>query len=132
MNETAWKWGLGAVTTDLQLAAQFAAAIATDPTDAPLWNNAIPLRPIGSQDTEPTAWGVDIPCRIETHQAALEYSGAGPYPILNGKGIADQAIAYAKTKMWASTIECSPPRYTVTLMDDLAATLGYERIPEAA
>jgi hypothetical protein len=131
MSETEWKYSLVAVTSDLPVAAAFAAPLAADPGNAGLWDNPVPLRPIGSQDTEPTRWGIAIPCKARIYVAATEFDSAGPYPNLNAAGIDNSTIAYAKTKMWVLTRECDPPKYLIDRADDLAATLGYERIPEA-
>lgn len=59
------------------------------------------LRAIGSSDTVPTAWAHHAVIRQEAADLVDEFNGAGPYPLLNAKGIQDAAIGSAKNVVTA-------------------------------
>ena len=92
-----YDFGGNVMTTDLALGNAMALAIG-----GPTWANtfgAIKLRPVGSQSTTPTAWFANLNMRQHWHDCLVEFNGAGPYPLVNGHGVDDNQVAYAKTKI---------------------------------
>lgn len=87
----------------------------------------IALRPLGSQDTTPTAWGSYSVAKAGTRVVVDEYNSAGPYPQLNAKGLADGQVAAAKAVLIAQTYPRATHEFALT---EVLAALGYEIIPQ--
>jgi hypothetical protein len=86
----------------------------------------IGLRAIGSQSTTPVAWAAYSPARQSVADIVAEYSGDGPYPLLNGRGVTDQQVSAAKAVLAA---ECYPRETHEDALDSVLAAHGYELIP---
>ena len=86
------------------------------------------LRPIGSQDTEPTAWGAAMPLRQSAYDALIEFKGTAPFPTLNSMGVSDaDVLAYQPLMIISVGDRASLEGHGL----EFIAANGYEVIPDA-
>lgn len=85
------------VITDDKVAGNMLASLfADEPNDYKSFDNAPELRPIGSGGAA-THWGVVVTVKAEVVSATNEFNSAGPYTLLNAKGINNGDVAYFKS-----------------------------------
>ena len=89
------------------------ALIGAAPGDGSVFDDGIPCYPTGTTfspqadgpftvmvASQPAiAWAVCSPCRQRARDLAVEFSGTGPYPLLNELGLSDEYIAAKKAKV---------------------------------
>ena len=86
------------------------------------------LRLIGSQDTEPTAWGSAVPLRQSAYDALIEFKGPAPFPTLNSMGVSDaDVLAYQPLMIISVGDRASLEGHGL----EFIAANGYEVIPDA-
>lgn len=92
------------ITTDVALGNAIAAAIDPDDGSTTFGGVGTGLRPQGS-DGGATAWATSAPITEAGKLAFDEFSGPGPYPILNALGFDDAAVAALKAVL---TVDYGP------------------------
>lgn len=85
----------------------------------------VPLRPIGSGDTTPTAWATWAILRSETNDLVQEFNTAGPYTLLGALGVSEPQIAAGKAVLVAESFSRSTHEYGFI---PWLASKGYEAI----
>jgi hypothetical protein len=121
---TAWINWLHGITTDKGAGDRIGVKLDPDPNASQAFTT--PLRPIGSSDTEPSAWLVAAPMTAFGLSVMQEFTGPGPYPTCNAIGVSDAEVAEGKAVM---VFEFGP---RAELEGDYQAFLtanGYEVIP---
>jgi len=125
-----------AVATNKAVGNSVAALVAAEPGDLTAFDNAPACYPAGTtfsdqQDGPVTikvpsqpaaAWYVGVACKVNAYEVAAEFSGDGPYPLLNARGMTDAQIAAAKAHV---TVFAGPRSTTEPNWRAYIESLGY-------
>lgn len=125
---TEWLWFLLVITTDKARGNALAALIDPDIGGHLTFDRGLKLRPIGSTDTEPTAWAASSPLKALGVDYCAEFTGQGPYPLLTALGLTAEQIAEHQACM---TLAFGPRAEYEGGLEAFLAAHGYEVIPAA-
>lgn len=104
---------ISAVATDAAAGNALAGLIGAEPWDASAFDRGTPCYPTGTTFTitgappleyrEPSssaaAWYVGVAAKKAAYDVAAEYAGAGPYPLLNARGVNDAQVAWFRARV---------------------------------
>lgn len=125
---TEWDGAINAITTELAIGNALAGAIGWDVEDNLTFSKGDRLRPVGSNDTEPTAWGACVPVRQPAVATANEFAAGGYPERFAAQGIANATIDYARTKI---TVEAGDRATMEAHYLQFLADNGWELIEDA-
>lgn len=128
---TEWNKHVLVITTNLTIGNALAAKIDPDTGGDKTFRDdkyGVRLRAIGSTGPA-TAWAASVPLRQAGYDAVVEFQGAGPYPILNARGITDAMVAAGKPAM---TLQAGDRLTLDGTLPAFIAANGYEIIPWGA
>jgi hypothetical protein len=91
-----WLYRMNVVTTDLQLGNALAGAMGFGTEDHLTFTKGAKLRPIGSEDTEPSAWFASVPLKATGYAIVSEFRDGGYPQALLDKGITAEQIDAAR------------------------------------
>jgi hypothetical protein len=103
MTGSIWANWLHGITTDKASGDRIGVKLDPDPNAAQAFTTK--LRPIGSSDTEPSAWFTAAPMTAFGLSVVTEFTGPGPYPLCNAIGVSDAEVAEGNAVM---TLEFGP------------------------
>lgn len=104
---------ISAVATDIAAGNALAGLIGAEPGDATAFARGRPCYPAGTQltitvtppfeqyvgDQPEAARYVGVAAKQEAYDIAAEYTGDGPYPLLNARGVTDAQVAWFKARV---------------------------------
>jgi hypothetical protein len=122
---TAWVNYLNGITTDKAIGDRVGVKLDPDPNAVVAFTT--PLRPIGSNDTEPSAWFTAAPMTAFGLSVVTEFTGPGPYPKCNAIGVTNADVADGKAVM---VLEFGPRAQIEGHGIAFMALHGYEVMPE--
>ena len=123
-----WQYIVYALTVNMEIGNALAGAMGVAPGDNLTFTKGTKLRPIGSDDTDPSAWLAAVPLKQSGHDIVAEFA-AGGYPALfTGAGFTHAQIDLARASI---TLEYGPRSEVEGHGLAFIAAQGYEIIPDA-
>lgn len=129
---------ISAIATDIAAGNALAGLIGAEPGDATAFDRGRPCYPSGTQfavvgtppfeqyvgDQSEAARYVGVAAEQEAYNIAAEYTGDGPYPLLNALGVNDAQVAWFKARVF---VQAGPRATTepnwLTFIESLNYTL---------
>lgn len=123
---TAWIYYCNALTTNKALGDAIGVALDPDPGATEAFTTK--LRPIGSDDTEPSAWFAPVPLKQSGYDIIAEFAAGGYPAIFTDAGFTHAQIDLARASI---TLEYGPRSEVEGNGLAFIQSLGYEIVPEA-